>query len=313
MRRIRCSHIWRKARCNRLRTLRCWRNVSSVRMRTMWARRFRATNRRASPARHNARKDRAATPSCSISRTVTSSASVTPTWRRPRPRRCLSTHGSTVTTSKPNSSKSEIRGRPGQMKPRKWKTLKSDVAYSTPIFDLHRRRSTHARRGERDFFILEAPNWVNIIPLAKNGDVVMIRQWRHGISEFTLEVPGGMVDPEDPSPMDAARREMIEETGFDSDAIVALGKVHPNPAIQGNICFSFLAENVRQVERVVSAGDEETEVELVPMREIRGLIASGKVMHALTIAAFSLLHVYNTPPKRPRKKYPRPFADLCLC
>ena len=187
------------------------------------------------------------------------------------------------------------------MKPRKWKTLRSDVAYSTPIFDLHRRRSTHARRGERDFFILEAPNWVNIIPLAKNGDVVMIRQWRHGISEFTLEVPGGMVDPEDPSPMHAARREMVEETGFDSDAIVELGKVHPNPAIQGNICFSFLAENVRQVERVVSLGDEETEVVMVPMREIRGLIAAGDIMHALTIAAFSFLHLYNPPPKRKPK------------
>jgi 8-oxo-dGTP pyrophosphatase MutT (NUDIX family) len=188
------------------------------------------------------------------------------------------------------------------VKPRKWKTLKSDVAYSTPIFDLHRRRSSHSRRGERDFFILDAPNWVNIIPLAKNGDVVMIRQWRHGISEFTLEVPGGMVDPEDESPMHAARREMVEETGFDSDAIVELGKVHPNPAIQGNICFSFVAENVRQVERVVSPGDEETEVVLVPMSEIRGLIASGKVMHALTIAAFSFLHVYNPPAKRRLKK-----------
>ena len=188
------------------------------------------------------------------------------------------------------------------MKPRKWKTVSSDVAYHTPIFDLHRRRSKHTRRGERDFFILDAPNWVNIIPLAKNGDVVMIRQWRHGISEFTLEVPGGMVDAEDPSPMHAARREMIEETGFDSNAIVELGKVHPNPAIQGNICFSFLAENVRQVERVVSVGDEETEVVMVPMREISGLIASGKVMHALTIAAFSFLHMYNPPSKRRRKK-----------
>jgi hypothetical protein len=79
--------------------------------------------------------------------------------------------------------------------------------------------------------------------------------------------------------------------------------VHPNPAIQGNICYSFLAENVREVSRVVSSGDEETEVVMVPMREIRGLIASGKVMHALTIAAFSFLHVYNPPPtKRPRKR-----------
>jgi ADP-ribose pyrophosphatase len=188
------------------------------------------------------------------------------------------------------------------MKPRKWRTLGSEVAYRTPIFDLHRRRAAHVRRGERDFFILDAPNWVNIIPLTNNGDVVMIRQWRHGISEFTLEVPGGMVDAEDPSPMHAARREMIEETGFDSDTILELGKVHPNPAIQGNICFSFLAENVRLVERAVSPGDEETEVVIVPMREIRGLIASGGVMHALTIAAFSFLHVYNPPPKRPRKK-----------
>src|SRR5580692_2236531 len=303
MRRILCSRTWLKAQCNRSRMLRCSRNVSSVRTRTRLARRSRATNGRASRAPRNARRDRAATPSCSISPTVMSSENATRTCRRPRPLRCRRTPGSTGTTSKPNSSKSEIRGRPGQMKPRKWKTLKSDVAYSTPIFDLHRRRSTHARRGERDFFILEAPNWVNIIPLAKNGDVVMIRQWRHGISEFTLEVPGGMVDPEDPTPMHAARREMVEETGFDSDAIVALGKVHPNPAIQGNICFSFLAENVRQVERVVSIGDEETEVVMVPMHEIRGLIASGKVMHALTIAAFSFLHVYNPPPtKRLRKR-----------
>ena len=184
------------------------------------------------------------------------------------------------------------------MKPRKWKTLQSDVAYRTPIFDLHRRRSIHSRHGEHDFFILEAPNWINIIPLTRGGEVVMINQWRHGIAEFTLEIPGGMVDPGDISPMHAARREMIEETGFDSNAIVALGKVHPNPAIQGNICFSFLAENVRQVERVVALGDEETEVVMVPMREIRGLIASGKVMHALTIAAFSFLHLYNPPPKR---------------
>src|SRR6202167_2088485 len=304
MRRIRCFRIWRKAPGNRSRTLRCWRNVSSMPARTTWARRSSATNKRASRAHRNARTARAATPSCSILPTARSSGAAMRTSLRPRPRRCLRTPGSTVTTSKRNLRKSEIGKRPDQMKPRQWKTLKSDAAYSTPIFDLHRRHSTHARRGERDFFILDAPNWVNIIPLAKNGDVVMIRQWRHGISEFTIEVPGGMVDPEDPSPMHAARREMVEETGFDSDAIVELGKVHPNPAIPGNICFSCLAENVRQVERVVTPGDEETEVVMVPMSEIPGLIASAKIMHALTIAAFSFLHVYNPPPKPRRKKQP---------
>jgi len=95
---------------------------------------------------------------------------------------------------------------------------------------------------------------------------------------------------------------MVEETGFDSEAIIELGKVHPNPAIQGNICFSFLANKVRQIDRVVSLGDEETEVVMVPMREIPKLISSAKIMHALTIAAFSFLHLYNPPPKVPRKK-----------
>jgi len=186
------------------------------------------------------------------------------------------------------------------LKPRKWKTLTSDVAYRTPIFDLHRRRSIHSQRGEHDFFILDAPNWVNIIPLTGSGEVVMINQWRHGIAEFTLEIPGGMVDVEDASPMHAARREMIEESGYDSDQIVELGMVHPNPAIQGNICFSFLAKNVRPVDKPVALGNEETEVVLVPMKEIRGLIGSGAIMHALTIAAFSFMHVYNPRPTKHR-------------
>jgi ADP-ribose pyrophosphatase len=192
------------------------------------------------------------------------------------------------------------------MKPRKWKTLTTDIAFRTPIFNLHQRRSRHSRRGEHDFFILDAPNWVNIIPLTKSNEVVMIHQWRHGIAEFTLEIPGGMVDSSDPSPKHAARREMIEESGYDSDKILQLGMVHPNPAIQGNICFSFLATNVRQVDKPIAQGNEETEVVLVPMKEIPGLIATGAIMHALTIAAFSFMHVYNPPPHKPAPKHYRP-------
>lgn len=182
-------------------------------------------------------------------------------------------------------------------KPRKWKTLKSDTVYQTPIFDLHRRRAAHPRRGERDFFILDAPHWVNIIPLTRNREVVMIRQWRHGIGGFTLEVPGGMVDPTDRSPAHAARREMIEETGFDSKSIFELGRVHPNPAFQGNVCFSYFARNVRRIGEPQWTPSEETEAVLVPLRKIKGLIASRTIMHALTIAAFSFLQIYN-PPRR---------------
>jgi len=184
------------------------------------------------------------------------------------------------------------------MKPRRWKTLANEVVYHTPIFDLQRRRASHPRRGERDFYILDATDWINIIPLTRDRQVVMVRQFRHGIADFTIEIPGGMVDADDASPMHAARREMIEETGYDSEAIIALGKVHPNPAIEGNICHSFLARNVTLGRKPRETGAEETHVELVPLADIKPMIASGEIMHALTIAAFSFFHLYNPPPRR---------------
>ena len=125
----------------------------------------------------------------------------------------------------------------------------------------------------------------------------MVRQFRHGIEDFTLEIPGGMVDPEDADPRTAARREMQEESGYDSPDIIELGKVHPNPAIQGNYCHSFLARGVREGPKVELDTTEETEVVLVPLASIKDLIASGEITHALVIAAFSFLHAYNPPPE----------------
>ena len=191
------------------------------------------------------------------------------------------------------------------MKARKWRTLATERVYATPIFDLHRRRSAHPKRGERDFFVIDPSDWVNIIPLTPRREVVFVRQFRHGIDAFTLEIPGGMIDPEDDSPATAGRREMMEECGFDSTDIIPLGRVHPNPAIQPNFCYSFLARNVKKVHEPHSnpGGSEETEVVTVPLKSIKGLIATGKITHALVIAAFSFLDVYNPPPpaRTPRR------------
>jgi 8-oxo-dGTP pyrophosphatase MutT (NUDIX family) len=185
---------------------------------------------------------------------------------------------------------------------RKWQTVGSERVYSTPIFDLHRRKSSHPHRGERDFYVLAAPAWVNIIPVTRERRVVLVRQYRHGISGFTLEIPGGMIDPGDSNPADAARREMIEESGYDSDVIVPLGRVHPNPAIQPNLCYSFFARNARLVAAPHPnlGGSEETEVVTVPLADIKEMIASGKITHALVIAAFSFYHVYNPPSRNGR-------------
>ena len=184
------------------------------------------------------------------------------------------------------------------MKVSKWTPDETEVVYKTPIFDLWRQRATHPRRRPKDFYILDVPSWVNIIPLTSDGQVVMVKQFRHGIGNFTLEIPGGMVDPEDETPRHAARREMREESGYDSKRIAALGRVHPNPAIEGNYCYSFWARDVRQVGKPHLDGSEETEVVLVPLRHIPRAIASGKITHALVIAAFSFFHVYNPPRAR---------------
>lgn len=146
---------------------------------------------------------------------------------------------------------------------------------------------------------MEFTDWVNVIPLTADNEVVMVRQFRHGIEDFTLEIPGGMVDPEDTDPCSAAQRELWEETGYGSADIVRLGEVHPNPALQKNRCFSFLARDVRPTRKPQLDGTEEIEVVLVPRAEIAGRIAGGEISHALVIAAFAFLDAYNPPSGRP--------------
>jgi 8-oxo-dGTP pyrophosphatase MutT (NUDIX family) len=115
----------------------------------------------------------------------------------------------------------------------------------------------------------------------------MVRQRRHGVGEETLELPGGMVDPEDPSPLEAARRELLEETGYRAGAIEATGVIAPNPAMQTNRCWSFLARDVELVGERELDGGEDIDVVLVPYAEIPARVARGEIAHALVVVAFA--------------------------
>lgn len=139
-----------------------------------------------------------------------------------------------------------------------------------------------------EYYVVEAPEWINVVPVTEDGRVVLVRQYRYGIEAPTLEIPGGMCDPGE-SPIEAARRELREETGYDARELVSLGWVHPNPAVQTNRCHSFLARGAFVAGDPEPDEDEEIEVETVPLASIPDLIREGAITHSLVIAAFHLL------------------------
>lgn len=175
-----------------------------------------------------------------------------------------------------------------------WRRRSSEIIADCRVFRVRRDVSVSPHRGsEHDFYVLESSDWINIIPLTAAGEVVMIEQYRHGSEEVTLEIPGGMVDAGE-SPLAAAAREMLEETGYAATReVVSLGKVRPNPAIHNNWIHTFLARDVSLRQKPVIESTEHTVVRLVPLADIPRLIADGSINHALVVVGFHWLALHR--------------------
>jgi len=156
------------------------------------------------------------------------------------------------------------------------------------IFDLDRVRFERSDEKSGDFWVIKAPHWINVVPLTDDDEVLLVRQYRFGVQAATLEIPGGMCDA-DETPLQAASRELREETGCVARELVELGWVHPNPAIQDNRCYSFLARGAKRVAEPTPDPNESFEQLSVPLARIPQLIARGEITHSLVLTAFHLM------------------------
>ncbi len=134
--------------------------------------------------------------------------------------------------------------------------------------------------------VLESVDWINVVALTEDGQSVMVEQYRFGTGSCTLETPGGMVDAGE-TPLQAAQRELKEETGYSGGRWKSLGAVQPNPAIHSHLCHHFLAEGVTKNDSQDLGQGEAIAVHLYTIDQVRSAIVDGSLRHVLAISALS--------------------------
>ena len=167
-----------------------------------------------------------------------------------------------------------------------WEKIGSQLLGDFRIFTIRSDRKISPRTGEEhEFYVIDSVNWVNVIALTSERQLVMVEQYRHGSDTIELEIPGGMMDAAETSPEVTGARELREETGYEGDQGKTIGQVFPNPAIMSNTCFTVMFENCRCIHPLAFDQGEDLITRLVPVSEVPGMVASGKIRHSLVVAA----------------------------
>lgn len=186
----------------------------------------------------------------------------------------------------------------GAIKP--WEKIGSNPVGDFRVFTIRSDIKVSPRTGrEHDFYIIESVNWVNVVALTAEGKMVMIEQYRHGSNTVELEIPGGMMDPADSSPLEAGLRELREETGYEGSRAEIIGQIYANPAIMNNICYTVLVRDCELKHAIELDHGEDLATSLVEPAEIPRLITEGRIGHSLVVVAlyhFELWRQRNSSP-----------------
>lgn len=184
-----------------------------------------------------------------------------------------------LTFSAPRQTLSRVMIKP-------WEKIGSQELGKFRIFNVRSDRKISPRtQAEHDFFVIDCANWVNVIAITPDQKIVMVEQYRHGSNTVELEIPGGMIDAADASPVTAGTRELREETGYEGERARLLGEIFPNPAIMDNICYTVLVENCRNLHPVEFDSGEDLITRLVPIADLPKLVAEKKIGHSLVAVA----------------------------
>mgnify|MGYP001161345655 FL=1 len=174
--------------------------------------------------------------------------------------------------------------------PSSWDLEDSHLHSDCRIFEVYKQRFRRRSDGvEGDFFVLETNSWVNVLAVTPSMELVLVRQFRYGTQELSLEPPGGVIEKGE-DPIEAGLRELKEETGYVGEKAVLIGSARPNAAILSNQCHFVLVENVMKTAELAFDQHEELVTELHPLANLKRLVKEEQITHSIGLnAIFRLL------------------------
>ncbi len=153
------------------------------------------------------------------------------------------------------------------------------------VFEVSRQQFRHpARKVEKDFFVIESADWVNVIALTPDRRMVLVNQFRFGLNDFSLEIPGGLLEPGE-DPVAGGLRELLEETGYSGKNARLIGSLRPNPAIMNNTCHLVLVEDAVGKGETSWDADEEITIHTLTVEETFALARNGRICHSIVLNA----------------------------
>lgn len=169
--------------------------------------------------------------------------------------------------------------------PKPWKVLKSELVFDEKWYTL-RRDEVELPNGKvlDDYYVSVRPDVVLTFPITENGEVIFVRQYKHAGANIFTELPGGVIDEHEDNPADAAKREMMEETGYTSDDLELLAEVIDNPTKDTNKIYFYLARNARKVADQDLDETENIEVLKIPVSEVEGMVLRGEICVSGSVA-----------------------------